>query len=80
VNPGSVGPPRDGDWRASFAVYDESRSLTYLASRALQVLTAQRRVRQVKLPELLATRLRNGKCLRERDDFHLYADDGSLLS
>ena len=22
VNPGSVGQPRDGDWRASFAVYD----------------------------------------------------------
>ena len=24
VNPGSVGQPRDGDWRAAFALYDEA--------------------------------------------------------
>jgi diadenosine tetraphosphatase ApaH/serine/threonine PP2A family protein phosphatase len=26
INPGSVGQSRDGDWRASFAIYDSDRS------------------------------------------------------
>jgi hypothetical protein len=26
MNPGSVAQPRDGDWRAAFAIYDECRS------------------------------------------------------
>ena len=24
INPGAVGQPRDGDWRAAFAIYDET--------------------------------------------------------
>ena len=27
LNPGSVGQPRDGDWRAAFALYDTARAL-----------------------------------------------------
>ena len=27
LNPGSAGQPRDGDWRAAFAIYDEDRAL-----------------------------------------------------
>jgi diadenosine tetraphosphatase ApaH/serine/threonine PP2A family protein phosphatase len=26
INPGSVGQPRDGDWRAAFALYDDEQS------------------------------------------------------
>ena len=30
LNPGSVGQPRDGDWRAAFALYDDqARTVTY---------------------------------------------------
>ncbi len=29
VNPGSVGQPRDGDWRSSYAVYDTSGTVTF---------------------------------------------------
>lgn len=25
LNPGSVGQPRDGDWRSAFAIYDDAR-------------------------------------------------------
>ena len=36
VNPGSVGQPRDGDWRAGFAVYDSEARVVELLPRPLQ--------------------------------------------
>lgn len=60
VNPGSVGQPRDGDWRAAFAVYDDARSLLTWYRVPYKVRTAQRRILRAGLPEILATRLRNG--------------------
>jgi len=60
LNPGSVGQPRDGDWRAAFAIYDsDQRSLTWYRV-PYDVLTAQRRIRRAKLPEMLASRLQDG--------------------
>lgn len=59
LNPGSVGQPRDGDWRAAFAVYDDDRSLLTWYRVPYKVLTAQKRIRRAKLPEVLATRLRD---------------------
>ena len=60
INPGSVGQPRDGDWRAAFAVYDDTRSVLTWFRVPYKVLTAQRRIRRAGLPEVLVTRLREG--------------------
>ena len=61
INPGSVGQPRDCDWRAAFAIYDtESGSITY--RRVPYDLTAsQGRILMAGLPERLAARLREGR-------------------
>jgi predicted phosphodiesterase len=61
VNPGSVGQPRDGDWRAAFAVYDDTEALLTWYRVPYRVLTVQRRIRRAELPETLATRLREGR-------------------
>ncbi len=61
INPGSVGQPRDGDWRAAFAIYDESSALLTWHRVPYKVLKAQRGVRRAGLLEALATRLGEGK-------------------
>ena len=61
VNPGSVGQPRDGDPRAAYAVYDSgAQMLTYFRA-AYDVEAAQRRIREVGLPTVLADRLSVGR-------------------
>jgi diadenosine tetraphosphatase ApaH/serine/threonine PP2A family protein phosphatase len=60
LNPGSVGQPRDGDWRAAFAVYDDNEATLTWCRVPYKVLTAQRRILRAELPEILATRLRDG--------------------
>ncbi len=61
INPGSVGQPRDYDWRAAYAIYEsESAELTY--HRVPYDLTmAQGRILMAGLPERLAARLREGR-------------------
>lgn len=61
VNPGSVGQPRDCDWRAGYAIYDlEAAEITY--HRVPYDLTAsQGRILMAGLPERLAERLREGR-------------------
>jgi predicted phosphodiesterase len=61
VNPGSVGQPRDGDWRAAFAVYDDTEALLTWFRVPYKVLTAQKRIRRAELTETLATRLQEGR-------------------
>lgn len=61
LNPGSVGQPRDGDWRAAFAVYDDTEAMFTWYRVPYKVLTAQSRILQAELPEILATRLRDGR-------------------
>jgi diadenosine tetraphosphatase ApaH/serine/threonine PP2A family protein phosphatase len=60
VNVGSVGQPRDGDWRASYVVLDEEtihfRRLDYDVGRTLQ-----RFKDSPNLPDYLAKRLQEGK-------------------
>jgi predicted phosphodiesterase len=60
LNPGSVGQPRDGDWRAAFAIYDDSelRWTWYRVPYAVDI--AQRIILRAGLPEVVATRLRDG--------------------
>lgn len=60
LNPGSVGQPRDRDWRAAFAVYDDNEAMFTWHRVPYKVLTAQRRILRAELPEILATRLRDG--------------------
>lgn len=61
INPGSVGQPRDGDWRAAFILYDtDSKTVTF--HRVPYDLTvAQGRILMAGLPERLASRLREGR-------------------
>lgn len=61
VNPGSVGQPRDGDWRAGFATFDsETKSVTfYRVPYAVDM--AQQRIVSADLPIRLAARLKEGR-------------------
>jgi predicted phosphodiesterase len=61
INPGSVGQPRDGDWRAAFAMFDtHSYTVTYHRVK-YPVDKAQERIINADLPERLATRLSQGR-------------------
>lgn len=64
INPGSVGQPRDNDWRAAFALYDSnggwSAEVTFYRA-PYDVRQAQERVLAANLPERLATRLALGR-------------------
>ncbi len=61
INPGSVGQPRDGDWRAAFGVFDsDAGEFTYYRI-PYDVDGAQQRIVNAHLPERLATRLAAGR-------------------
>ncbi len=36
INPGSIGQPRDGDWRAAFAVFDSDQRISFILASALR--------------------------------------------
>jgi diadenosine tetraphosphatase ApaH/serine/threonine PP2A family protein phosphatase len=60
LNPGSVGQPRDSDWRAAFAVYDDEQSVFTWHRVPYDVAEAQHRIRCAGLPNALAYRLERG--------------------
>jgi predicted phosphodiesterase len=61
INPGSVGQPRDGDWRAAFATFDsESWVVTYYRV-PYNLRVAQEKILAANLPQRLATRLATGR-------------------
>jgi len=61
INPGSVGQPRDRDWRAGFAVLDvEKRQVEYYRT-SYDVLQTQTKMKKAGLPEPLITRLQYGR-------------------
>jgi diadenosine tetraphosphatase ApaH/serine/threonine PP2A family protein phosphatase len=60
INPGSVGQPRDGDPRASYALLDLERAAVEFRRVEYAVAETQRRMRALKLPEMLADRLAFG--------------------
>lgn len=61
INPGSIGQPRDGDWRTAFAMFDtESRAVVFHRV-PYNVRSAQERIFAANLPARLATRLAAGK-------------------
>lgn len=61
INPGSVGQPRDGDPRASFATYDVDRQTMTSHRVAYDVARTQREMAAIGLPRLLIERLRLGR-------------------
>jgi diadenosine tetraphosphatase ApaH/serine/threonine PP2A family protein phosphatase len=61
INPGAVGQPRDGDWRAAFAIYDEAEEQVTFFRTPYDVAAAQAAIREAQLPERLAARLSTGR-------------------
>jgi predicted phosphodiesterase len=61
INPGSVGQPRDHDWRAAFVIYDSDAAEMTFHRVPYDLTTAQGRILMAGLPERLAVRLREGR-------------------
>ena len=61
VNPGSVGQPRDGDPRASFALIDTDEKRLSIHRVPYNVETAAQKIRRAGLPGFLADRLAVGR-------------------
>ncbi|HEY2801294.1 MAG TPA: metallophosphoesterase family protein [Chthoniobacterales bacterium] len=61
INAGSVGQPRDRDWRAAYCIYDCDRNLVEERRVEYDLATTQRKIRAAGLPERLADRLAVGR-------------------
>jgi diadenosine tetraphosphatase ApaH/serine/threonine PP2A family protein phosphatase len=61
INPGAVGQPRDGDPRASYAIYDSEGSIIRLYRVDYDITATQDRMMQARLPIHLVTRLQYGR-------------------
>lgn len=61
INVGSVGQPRDGDWRAAYAIYDVSKGHIEIRRLDYDIDTAQQKILDAGLPPLLAERLSLGR-------------------
>ena len=61
INVGSTGQPRDGDWRASYAVYDAENQNVEIRRLDYNIRKAQDKIIDAGLPEMLAHRLSLGK-------------------
>ena len=61
INPGSVGQPRDGDWRAAYSIYHVDKNVVEQRRVKYDVATAQKKIIAAGLPRLLADRLELGR-------------------
>lgn len=61
INVGSVGQPRDGDWRACYAIYDLDQQLIVFRRVEYDLATTQTKILAAGLPEMLAERLAEGR-------------------
>ena len=61
VNAGSVGQPRDGDWRAAYVVFDQEKRLIQLRRLRYDLAKTQGKILKAGLPPRLADRLAFGK-------------------
>jgi diadenosine tetraphosphatase ApaH/serine/threonine PP2A family protein phosphatase len=61
INPGSVGQPRDGDWRAAFATFDTETRIVSFRRVPYDLKTAQEKINAANLPPRLASRLAAGR-------------------
>ena len=60
INPGAVGQPRDGDPRASYAIYDSKSRRLRLYRVPYDIAATQARMVEQKLPMRLVARLSHG--------------------
>lgn len=60
INPGAVGQPRDGDWRASCGVYDSAKRTFVLHKIQYDFKTTQEKMRKENMPAPLIARLAQG--------------------
>jgi predicted phosphodiesterase len=61
VNVGSVGQPRDGDWRAAYVVFDEEKRMIRMRRLRYDLAKTQGKILAAGLPPRLADRLAYGK-------------------
>jgi len=61
INPGGVGQPRDGDPRASYAIYDSEARMVRLRRVPYDIEATQDKMVRAGLPMRLATRLSHGR-------------------
>ena len=61
INPGSVGQPRDHDWRAAFAIYDDVTRSVAFHRVPYDLKACQKRILEAGLPDRLASRLKEGR-------------------
>jgi diadenosine tetraphosphatase ApaH/serine/threonine PP2A family protein phosphatase len=61
LNPGAVGQPRDGDWRAACAIVDTTARVVELFRLEYPVQITQAKIIAAGLPEVLARRLGAGR-------------------
>ena len=61
VNPGGVGQPRDGDPRASYAIYHTEENSLEFRRVPYDLVATQRKMRLAGLPEYLEERLQYGR-------------------
>lgn len=61
INVGSVGQPRDGDWRAAYCIFHVEKNVVEQRRIKYDLATAQKKIIQAGLPHLLADRLELGR-------------------
>ena len=61
INPGSVGQPRDGDWRAAFAIFDSDQRRVEYYRTPYDLPATQAKMHNAALPEPLIKRLEIGR-------------------
>ena len=61
INVGSVGQPRDGDWRAAYCIFHVEKNVVEQRRVKYDLATAQKKIIQAGLPRLLADRLELGR-------------------
>ncbi|MFA7230188.1 MAG: metallophosphoesterase family protein [Victivallaceae bacterium] len=60
INPGSVGQPRDSDWRAAVAIYDSETGIVEPVRVEYDLKKTQLKILAAGLPSVLAERLSRG--------------------
>jgi predicted phosphodiesterase len=61
INAGSVGQPRDGDWRAAYVIYDLEKRQVTVRRVEYDIATTQKKILDAGLPEMLAHRIAEGR-------------------
>jgi len=61
INVGSVGQPRDGDWRACYAIFDLDKNLLTFRRVEYDIVKTQAKIIAAGLPQMLAERIQEGR-------------------